>query len=120
MKKIMMFLILFSVLSAFSEEVVVLKQKAEQGDVEAQHDLGVSYYFGEGVEKNPNEAVKWWQKAAEQGNAKSQNNLGVCYQEGSGVEKNIQEALKWYRKSAEQGNKKGQDLFDKCANMIKD
>ncbi|MCD7798298.1 MAG: SEL1-like repeat protein, partial [Akkermansiaceae bacterium] len=39
-------------------------RKAEQGDAEAQYELGVCYFKGEGVEKDEKEAVRWYRKAA--------------------------------------------------------
>ena len=48
---------------------------AEQGYATAQHNLGVMYANGEGVEKNLTEAMKWYRKAAEQGNENALNNL---------------------------------------------
>ena len=65
--------------------------------------IGESHLHGKGVEKNDNEAIKWYRKSAEQGEAIAQNNLGAMYAYGEGVEQNYNEAVKWYRKSAEQG-----------------
>jgi len=39
---------------------------AEQGNVEAQYNLGVIYAEGRGVAKDETEAVSWFRKAAEQ------------------------------------------------------
>ena len=39
----------------------------EQGDANAQYNLGVMYMNGEGVEQSTEEAIKWAKKAAEQG-----------------------------------------------------
>ena len=50
---------------------------AEQGDVDAQFNLGYMYNNGEGVPENDKTAVKWYTKAAEQGHASAQTNLGV-------------------------------------------
>ena len=50
--------------------------------------------FGDGVEKNYAEALKWWRKAAEQGDAEAQFNLGGMYQRGEGAEKDYAEAVK--------------------------
>ena len=77
---------------------------AEQENADAQNNLGICYYNGQGVAQDYNEAAKWFLKAAEQGEASAQNNLGKCYEEGLGVTKNLSEARKWYRKAAEQGN----------------
>jgi len=59
---------------------------AEQGHVPSQSKLGRCYYFGEGVDKDPKEASKWWTYGAEASDAYSQYNLGVCYSKGFGVE----------------------------------
>lgn len=40
---------------------------AEQGDKDAQYNVGVLYYYGEGIEKNIQMAHEWFLKAAEQG-----------------------------------------------------
>ena len=79
------------------------RKAAEQGDANAQFNLGICYYDGKGVAKNPAEAVKWFRKAAEQGDARAQVQLGVCYEGGAGVTRNHFEAVKWYRKAADQG-----------------
>jgi hypothetical protein len=65
--------------------------------------LGTCYLSGIGVERNHEEAVKWYHKAALLGYAPSQYNLGVRYFEGKGVPKDYTKAVYWYRKAAEQG-----------------
>ena len=40
---------------------------AEQGNAEAQVNLGVMCHTGQGVPQDYAEAVKWWRLAAEQG-----------------------------------------------------
>jgi len=58
---------------------------AEQGVAEAQFNLGLMYYNGQGVRQDYAEAVRWYRQAAEQGNAEAQNNLGAMYAIGQGV-----------------------------------
>ena len=84
-----------------------VRAKAEAGDAQSEVELGVRYDDGEGVAKDPAEAVKWFRKAAEQNYAKAQYNLGVCFYAGEGVAKDP-EAVKWYRKAAEQNDAEGQ------------
>jgi len=91
--------------------IAQLQSAAEQGNNQAQFNLGVAYYNGQGVEKDYTAAVKWWQKAAEQGNDQAQFNLGVAYLKGIGVEKDYTAAVKWYQKAADQGNAKAQYLL---------
>ena len=54
------------------EAVKWYRKAADQGDADAQFNLGVMYYNGEGVPEDDKEAVKWWRKAAEQGHAEAQ------------------------------------------------
>jgi TPR repeat protein len=79
-------------------------KKAEEGDAEAQYNLGLRYEYGKGVQQDIVEAVKWYQKAAEQGNAMGQGRLGWMYGSGRGVTQDYAEAIKWLRKAAEQGD----------------
>ena len=88
----------------YSEAVKWYRKAAEQGNAQAQNNLGVCYENGEGVTQSYSEAVKWFRKAAEQGQVNAQHNLGWCYENGYGVSKSYYEAVKWYRKAAEQGN----------------
>ena len=43
------------------------KTSAEQGNANAQYDLGIRYENGEGVIQDFKQAVKWYTKSAEQG-----------------------------------------------------
>ena len=61
------------------------KDLSEQGNAEAQFNLGLIYYLGDGIPRDYKEAVKWYTKAAEQGNADAQYNLGVMYYIGEGI-----------------------------------
>src|SRR4029453_8056730 len=49
---------------AESQEVRRLRQAAEQGNAQAQYDLGDRYYEGNGVVKDPRQAFEWYFKAA--------------------------------------------------------
>ena len=72
------------------------KASAEQGDAEAQFNLGWCYDDGRGVAKDYVEAVKWYRQAAEQGHPEAQFNLGCCYANGQGVVKDKVEAYAWF------------------------
>ena len=79
------------------------KLLAEQGDAEAQLNLGIRYANGEGVPEDDVEAVKWYRLAAKQGLARGQSYLGIMYGNGDGVPENYAEAVKWFRLAAVQG-----------------
>ena len=61
------------------------RKAAEQGGAAAQHNLGIMYEEGEGVEKDAVQAAHWLRKAAEQGFAVAQYSLGIMYEKGEGV-----------------------------------
>ncbi len=80
-----------------------LLERAEQGDVEAQTELGTRYYAGRGVVQDDTEAVRWISRAAEQGHAPAEYNLGLLYFRSRGVLGDDAQAAAWYRRAAEQG-----------------
>ena len=69
---------------------------AEQGNAEAQYNLGNMYRKGLGVPQDYGEAVQWYRKAAERENAKAQLFLGNMYFFGQGVSKDYVQAYMWY------------------------
>ena len=91
-----------------ADEIAEFRARAKQGDTDAQWNLGEAYFYGKGVDENPNQALEWLRKAAEQGHACAQVDLGFMYFVGWGVDQDQKKAVEWYRKSAEQGNKRGQ------------
>jgi hypothetical protein len=76
---------------------------AEQGDAEAQNELGLKYEHGRGVPQDDAEAAKWYPSAAEQGFAMAESNIGTMYIYGRGVPQDFGEAMRWYDKAADQG-----------------
>src|SRR5215204_357961 len=55
-----------------SNSIKQLRKSAEDGDVRAQAKLGLLYFDGKEVNRNPSEAAKWLLKAAQQGNSGAQ------------------------------------------------
>ena len=92
-----------------------LIQAAEDGNADAQFNLGVIYRSGTEIAKSDVEAAKWYRKAAEQGIATAQFNLGCMYLNGAGVDKNKIEAAKWIKMAADQGMKVAQDAYKNIA-----
>ncbi|KAF9966534.1 hypothetical protein BGZ73_000980, partial [Actinomortierella ambigua] len=81
---------------------------AEQGQTQAQNNLGWMYQDGKGVAQDDAKAVDWYRLAAEQGDAKAQGNLGLMYEIGRGLHQDDLKAVEWYRLAAEQGNSTAQ------------
>ena len=76
---------------------------AESGNVSAQYNLGIMYYYGEGVLQDYKEAARLFRLAAEQGLADAQYNLANRYYYGEGVIKDIVYAHMWKNISASNG-----------------
>ena len=73
-----LFLLFFLGAYAAEEKADPLREKAQQGDVEAQLKLGDEFFFGRNRPRNPTVAAYWFRQAAEQGSAAGLYNLGVC------------------------------------------
>jgi len=75
--------------------------KAENEDNEAQYELGLRYFDGDGIQEDKVKAFEWFIKAAENGNELAQYELGNKYENGIGVPIDYAKALHWYLKAAE-------------------
>ena len=82
-----------------------LLNAAEQGNTNAQFDLGIRYLKGEGVSKSLIQAAQWFRTAAESGHIDAQYQLGARYENGEGVPQDRTQAFQWYNKAAKQGQK---------------
>jgi hypothetical protein len=81
---------------------------AEQGDPEAQYNLGLRYTEGLGLLQDHAEALRWYRLAAEQGFSKAESALGEMYLTGDGVSQDHIAALQWFRLAVDQGDARGQ------------
>ena len=69
--------------------------EADEGNKEAFYNIGLLYFFGNGVEKNLSLAFEYCQKAAFMGSPRAQNNLAFMYIKGLGVEKSYIDSYVW-------------------------
>ena len=99
-----------------SDLISVTKEKAENGDADAQYRLGLMFANEDGVPLSPTEAVDWYRKAAEQGHVQAQIHLGECYLAGTGVSAEPAKAARWFMSAAEKGDVASQNrvgaMFD--------
>ena len=77
---------------------------AERGNAEAQYELSVRYFYGDGVPQDYAKAIIWIQEAAAKGLVDAQYDLAVCYENGNIVEQNYYIAVDWYKKAASNGH----------------
>ncbi len=78
-----------------------VSRKANAGDPIAQHELGVRYMMGKGIEADSGKAAYWFGKAAAQNMLSSRFNLGILSFNGWGVNWNPFEAFRAFRIAAE-------------------
>ena len=72
-----------------------------------EYNIGNFYEYGHGVDKDINEAIKWYTKSAEAGFTYGMTCLGDVYYNGTqGAEKDYDKAFYWYSKAA-----KGNDRY---------
>jgi hypothetical protein len=74
------------------EQFKRIKAAAEKGDIYGQVLMGDYYSKGIGVEKDDEQAVRWYRKASERDVDLAQFHLGNYYAEGVGVPKDFVEA----------------------------
>lgn len=85
-------------------ELQWFKKAAEYDCGPALFLLGKKYHYGIGVEKNIEEAIKYYEKAITQDEPRACNNLGAIYVEGMcGVKQDVPKGLELYHKAAEMG-----------------
>lgn len=84
----------------YATALKVWQPSADQGDKEAQTNIGEIYERGVGGPPDYEKAAFWYKKAADQGYARAQINLGFLYEQGRGVSKDPAMALSLYRRAA--------------------
>lgn len=84
-----------------------LHRAAENGDAEAQYQLGLSIVQRAWQHSEPLamiDAVDWIRKAAEQNHVSAQFMLGALYEKGRGLIQDYGMAHDWYLRAARKGN----------------
>jgi len=81
-----------------------LRKLADQGDPEAQWQMGVRYYDGDGVPHDDAQAMRWFELAAEQGHINAQSRLGAYYWAGRGVPVDLFKSYFWSAIAMHQGD----------------
>ncbi len=104
----------------FAAAIEQYRKAAAAGFALAENNLGILYETGQGVPKDPEQAVAWYRKAADQGLAGAQNQLGLMYQNGWGVAVDFAQATDWFRKAAEQGFAPAQSNLAQLAKRVND
>ncbi len=98
--------------------LAALEAKAEEGDVEAQYEMGWRHAIGMDVELDDDDAVEWLQRAAAAGHSLAQNNMGARYYSGDGVDQDLKQAYRCFFKAANQGDRKAEKNLDSVTQQL--
>ena len=99
----------------FEGALAALEPLAEADHVQAQYQLGIMFYRGEGVLQNHETAFHWFQRAARNGDPDAQFNLGLMYANGTGVAQDYLQAHIWFSLAARayaRGEREGAERKD--------
>lgn len=82
-----------------------LTKKADEGDIEAQLDLGYMFLYGvNGVNIDYKKSLHYYELAANSGNAIALNNLGSLHFNGIGTEVNYAKAIEFFKTASNLGS----------------
>ena len=81
----------------------IWSKEIKQGNKEAMYNMGLLYYFGQGVDQDLNLAFKYCKKAALKGSARAQNNIAFMHMRGIGTKKSYISAYAWSLIAIENG-----------------
>ena len=85
-----------------------LKEFKADKSKDAEYNLGVMYFKGQGVDPDPKKGIEYFSKAAGRGHANAAFLLGNLYDKGEQVPRNLSSAAAWYRKAADKGHLEAQ------------
>lgn len=93
----------------FDEEALAYYRKAaQQGNADGEFGVGAMYAAGEGVKRDPAEALKWITRAAEKGHVLATKVLAQAHIKGelglTDAQRSGPDALRWVRRAADLGD----------------
>ena len=100
------------------EDLDTLKGQAEDGDAEAQYELGWRHALGMEAPPDDDIALHWLKEAADNGHMLAQNNLGARHYSGDGVEQDLKMAYRYFFLAANQGDRKAGKNLDVIAKKL--
>lgn len=90
------------------EAVKWFAKAASKGSAEAATELGIMYYYGDGVELDPKSALTLFKAAADAEYSEAQFYLAMFFEKKSDMER----AIYWYKKSADNGYEAAKKKLD--------
>jgi hypothetical protein len=100
------------------QSLVDLRKLADQGDAEAQFQMGVRYHNGEDVPQDDTQAMQWFLRSAEQGYVDAQSHLGAYYWAGRGVPEDLSKAYFWSAIALAEGDDNSKSRLEGLASQM--
>ncbi|MCY1177443.1 Sel1 repeat protein [compost metagenome] len=94
------------------------QQAAQQGDAQAQYELGEFYYEGTNTPRDLKQALSYFEQASLQGHAQAQYRLGTMFFKGEGVAANNVQAYIVLKMAAVNGAEDALDLADEVSEQM--
>jgi len=95
-----------------------LQKLADQGDPEAQYQMGVRFHNGEDFPQDDAQAMQWFLRAAEQGHPTAQSALGAYYWAGRGVPEDLTKAYFWSEIALAEGDENSKSRLEGLASQM--
>lgn len=95
----------------YQQALMEFQRAAEDGDPNAQYNVGLMYLKGEGTTADQTVALRWFRRAARQGQTDAQTFLGALHADGQGVPKDYLRAARWFTRAAEAGHPAAQGFL---------
>jgi len=101
-----------------AQSLADLRKFADQGDAEAQYQMGVRFHNGEDVPQDDAQAMQWFLRAAEQGHVTAQSALGAYYWAGRGVPEDLSKAYFWSEIALAEGDENSKSRLEGLASQM--
>ncbi len=98
-----------------ADAMAACQQAAENGDRQAEYELGEFYYDGKRTERDFDQALKWFEQASLKGHAQAQYRLGMMFFRGEAVPANSVQAYIILKMAAINGSDEAMDSADMIA-----
>ena len=104
-----------------TQALAACQKAADEGDAQAQYELGEFYYEGKNAPRDLPQALSYFEQASLQGHAQAQYQLGLMFSRGEGVQANNIQAYIVLKMAAVNGSEEALDAADEVsANMKRD
>ena len=106
----------------YEDAFEIFSDLAHKDDLAAMRNVALMLRRGQGVEKDPDEAIDWYERAAEAGLVTAQADLGVMLLDGEAGKPDPKAAMQWLTRAARAGHPTAQfrlgELYEKGTSFM--